>query len=86
MTRAQSPTIDSAPTIEEGTGQGWKSIDLPGLPISLPNMPIAGNNDSIMTSDNKTTMNVASASTSTLVVEGGGLKERIENWKVRLFY
>jgi len=36
-----SPTIDSAPTIEEGTGQGWKSIDLPGLPISLPNMPIA---------------------------------------------
>jgi len=42
--------------------------------------------DSAPTSDNTTTMNVASASTSTLVAEGGGLKERIGNWKVRLFY
>ena len=78
-----SPTIDSDPAIEEGTGQG-KSIDFPGLPIDLPNMPIAGNNASVKTSDN--TMAVNEASASTLVAEGGGLKERIEKLKVMFFY
>ena len=68
----------------------------PGLPIGLPNMPIAGNNASVKTSDNTLTVNEASASTlvagggneasaSTLVAGGGGggLKERIEKLKVR---
>ncbi len=82
-----NPTIDSDTTIEEGTGQGQKSIEFPGLPIGLPNMPIAGNNASKKTSDNTLTVNEASASTpSTLVAGGGGLKERIEKLKVRFLY
>ena len=86
-----NPTIDSDTTIEEGTGQGQKSIEFPGLPIGLPNMPIAGNNASDKTSDNTLTVNEASASTpsstpSTLVAGGGGLKERIEKLKVRFLY
>jgi hypothetical protein len=43
-----SPTIDLAPTIEEGcTGHNHKSMDH----SVLPNMPIAGNNASVMPSD-----------------------------------
>ena len=80
-----NPTIDLDTTIEEGTCQGQKSIEFPGLPtIGLPNMPIAGNNASVKTSDN--TMAVNEASASTLVAEGGGLKERIEQLKVMFFY
>lgn len=82
-----SPTIDSATTIEEGcTGHSHKSMDH----SVLPNMPTAGNNASVMPSDHTTTVNVASTLTvnvaSTLIAEGGGLKERINQYKVRFFY